>query len=122
MAMTARRADNLTEFLLLLSLQEDTCGGQRQPAGILERFHNLRALSGIVQGGIFLRKMPLDGGGFGVQQLWNRCSVTADSALSSATRQESARSSGFQRMHRPRSRLRPPAPEAGRRGCATPGD
>src|SRR5271157_235646 len=83
-AMTARRADNLTEFRILFSLQEDTGGGQRQP-----------------------------GGNFGVM---------ADSALSSATRQESARSSGFQRMHRPRSRLRTPAPVAGRRGCATPGD
>ena len=40
----------------------------------LERFHNSHALSGIEQGGIFLRKMPLDSGGFGVQQLWNRCS------------------------------------------------
>jgi hypothetical protein len=39
----------------------------------IERFHNSRALSGIVQGGIFLRKMPLDGSGFGVQQLWIRC-------------------------------------------------
>jgi hypothetical protein len=25
-----------------------------------------------VQGGIFLRKMPLEGSGFGVQQSWNR--------------------------------------------------
>src|ERR1022692_2393537 len=38
----------------------------------LERFHNSRALSGIVRGGIFLRKMPLDVSGFRVQQLWNR--------------------------------------------------
>src|SRR5665213_2732564 len=38
----------------------------------LERFHNSRALSSIVRGGIFLRKMPLDGSGFRVQQLWNR--------------------------------------------------
>ena len=42
------------------------------PALPLERFHNSRALSGIVRGGIFLRKMPLDGSGFRVQQLWNR--------------------------------------------------
>ena len=42
--------------------------------GGLERFHNSHAHAGSVQGGIFLRKMPLDGGGFGVQQLLNRCS------------------------------------------------
>jgi hypothetical protein len=54
---------------------------------VLERFHNSRALSGIAQGGIYfhpsdedlslgapLMKMPLEGIGFGVQQLWNRCS------------------------------------------------
>ena len=41
----------------------------------LERFHNSYALSGFVRGGIFLRKMPLEGGGLGVQQLWNRCST-----------------------------------------------
>jgi hypothetical protein len=35
----------------------------------LERFHNSRVLSGIVQDGIFLGKMPLEDGGFGVQQL-----------------------------------------------------
>ena len=41
--------------------------------GTLERFHISRALSGILRGGIFSRKMPLEsGGGFGVQQLWNR--------------------------------------------------
>ena len=47
-----------------------------------EQFHNLRALSGIAQGGIYFHprdeglspgtpewKMPLEGGGFGVQQL-----------------------------------------------------
>ncbi len=28
--------------------------------------------AGIVQGGIFLRKMPLESSGSGVQQLWNR--------------------------------------------------
>src|SRR5271157_4052218 len=39
---------------------------------LLERFHNSRSISSMVQGGIFLRKMPLDGSGFGVQQLWNR--------------------------------------------------
>lgn len=40
----------------------------------LERFHNSRALSSIQQRVIFLRKMPLAGAGFGVQQLWNGCS------------------------------------------------
>jgi len=44
--------------------------------GCLKRFHNSRALSDTVQGGIFLRKMPLESFGFGVQQLWNRCSPT----------------------------------------------
>jgi predicted deacetylase len=38
-----------------------------------ERFHKLRALSGIEQGGFFLMKKPLSGSGFGIQQLWNRC-------------------------------------------------
>jgi hypothetical protein len=41
-----------------------------------ERFHNSRALSDIVQCGIFLRKMPLERSGFGVQQLWNRYSLS----------------------------------------------
>jgi hypothetical protein len=40
-------------------------------ATALERFHNLRALSGIVKGGYFLRKKPLYGSGSRVQQLWN---------------------------------------------------
>jgi hypothetical protein len=40
----------------------------------LERFHNSHTLAGIVQGGIFLRKMPLDSSAFGVDRLWNRCS------------------------------------------------
>jgi hypothetical protein len=26
-----------------------------------------------MQGGFFLRKKPLSGSGFGIQQLWNRC-------------------------------------------------
>jgi hydrogenase maturation protease len=43
--------------------------------GSLVRFHNLRALSGIVKGGFFLRKKPLYGTGARVQQLWNRCSA-----------------------------------------------
>lgn len=42
-------------------------------ARTLERFHNSRALLEIVKGGVFLGKMPLEVGGFGVQQLWNRC-------------------------------------------------
>ncbi|MGB6687295.1 MAG: hypothetical protein WBE76_05585, partial [Terracidiphilus sp.] len=40
----------------------------------LERFHNSRVLFGVVKGGFFLRKKPLEGSGFGIQQLWNRCS------------------------------------------------
>jgi hypothetical protein len=47
----------------------------------LERFHNLRALSGIVKGGFFLRKKPLYGSGAKVQQLWNRCSLDSLEAL-----------------------------------------
>jgi glycine C-acetyltransferase len=43
----------------------------------LERFHKIRALSGIKQGGFFLRKKPLSGSGFGIQQLWNRCEENA---------------------------------------------
>jgi hypothetical protein len=42
--------------------------------GTEERFHNSRALSGFMQSGISLRKMTLEDSGFGVQQLWNRCS------------------------------------------------
>ncbi len=42
----------------------------------LERFHNLRAPILIVQGAIFLRKMPLESSGFGIQQLWNRYRCT----------------------------------------------
>jgi len=35
----------------------------------LERFHNLRTLSGIVKAGISLRKMPVENIGFKVLQL-----------------------------------------------------
>jgi hypothetical protein len=42
---------------------------QRHAGAATERFHNSRALSGIVQGGIFLRKMPLESSGFEIQQL-----------------------------------------------------
>jgi hypothetical protein len=57
--------------------------GDRPPLAVLpwpplrrrfERFHNSRGLSFIVQGGIFLRKTPLEDCGFGVQQLWTRWS------------------------------------------------
>jgi hypothetical protein len=41
----------------------------------LKRFHHLRALSRIVQGGFPLREVPLSSRGFWVRQLWNRCSV-----------------------------------------------
>jgi hypothetical protein len=40
----------------------------------LERFHNSRALTGIMQGGPFSMKGPLNGSGSGVQQLWSRYS------------------------------------------------
>jgi hypothetical protein len=40
--------------------------------GLLERFSNTRALTSSVQGGFFLKKKPLSGGGFGVEQLENR--------------------------------------------------
>jgi hypothetical protein len=49
--------------------------GHRDSGFAPERFHNSHALSGIEQGGIFLREMPLYGGEFGVQQLWNRCNA-----------------------------------------------
>jgi hypothetical protein len=39
----------------------------------LERLHNARALSGVVSGGLFLKK-PTSGYGFGSRQLWNRSS------------------------------------------------
>jgi hypothetical protein len=44
----------------------------------IERFHNSCALANFLQGGIFLRKMPLGSSGFGVQQLWNRCTATIE--------------------------------------------
>src|SRR6202142_404323 len=41
--------------------------------GILERFPNSRTLCNAAEGGIFLRKMPPNGGGFGLHQFGNRC-------------------------------------------------
>jgi hypothetical protein len=38
----------------------------------IERFSNLRAFIGIVQGGLFLMKSPLGGIGFDMLQLENR--------------------------------------------------
>ena len=49
---------------------------------VFERFHNSRAFSCIVQGGIFLRKMPLEVRGFKVQQLWNRYRLRQQPRLS----------------------------------------
>jgi hypothetical protein len=51
----------------------DSCAGTRVTQNRLERFSNSCALAGIAQGGFFLRKTPLKGSGFGVQQLENRC-------------------------------------------------
>jgi hypothetical protein len=44
----------------------------RLNAPLLERFHNLRALCGAVEGAFYLRKKALESGGFGVRRLWNR--------------------------------------------------
>jgi hypothetical protein len=66
------------DYLRFFPLPGNTRGNRVFLKGrYLKRFHNSRALSGIVQGGIFLRKMPLEGSDFGVQQLWNRCSGVA---------------------------------------------
>jgi hypothetical protein len=40
----------------------------------IEQFRNLCGLKKGVQGGFFLKKKPLQSGGFGVQQFLNRCS------------------------------------------------
>ncbi len=45
-------------------------------AYLFRTVHNLLALTFILQGGIFLRKMPLVSNRFGIQQLWNRCSCS----------------------------------------------
>ena len=41
----------------------------------LERFHNSHALCGAGKGASFLMKKALEGCGFWVQQLWNRCRI-----------------------------------------------
>src|SRR5208337_630682 len=57
----------------------------------LDRFQNSRALAGIVQGGIFLRKMPLESIAFGVQLFWNRYSPALQRGVG-ATNQQHLRS------------------------------
>jgi hypothetical protein len=54
-------------------LSAKKCNQSGRGRVILEWFHNSRAFSGILPGGIFLRKMPLEGSRFGVQRLWNHC-------------------------------------------------
>ena len=44
----------------------------------LERFQNSFAPFNAAEGGIFLRKMPLDSSGFGMHQFCNRSSVSVD--------------------------------------------
>ena len=52
--------------------REDPCMSHGIP---LERFQSIRSHIGIMEGGIFLRKMPLNVHGSWVLQLWNRCSL-----------------------------------------------
>ncbi len=67
------------------------CEGQLIWKGrALERFHNSRGLSCVVQGGIFLWRMPLESSDFGVKQLWNR-SKALDSSRAFAAQRENAR-------------------------------
>ena len=46
-----------------------------------ERFQSIRTLSGIVPGGLFLRKMPPGSHAFQELRLWNRCNRSLECNL-----------------------------------------
>jgi hypothetical protein len=57
-----------------VEVEEKGSGASWIKYGEFERFSNSYTLTGLVKGGLFSRKRPLEGNGFGVQQLENRYS------------------------------------------------